>query len=206
MIDAQHWIRGFSCGYTLYNTARLTTLWVRELALHSGFAQVDTVYGSAHDNRVAQVMNTGPGMIWYRGEGSDQGWWGVDYSVSDLTAMPNNQKLGVCTPMTCGLGDFSVSQCFGETWIRMGLSTDSLKGGPAFFGVSDHFTHTKWNNPIMIGYFFGIFGSNVYHFAAAAVAGKLQDYRTFPLNRQTEVQQYFRQQCLCDSHEDGRYN
>jgi hypothetical protein len=191
MRDPQHWIRGLSVGYTLYNTARYTTLWVRELALHSGFVQVDTVYGGSHDPHVAQYMNTGPGMIWYRGEGGADGWWGVDYSISDLVAMPNNQKLGVCTPMTCGLGDFSANECFGETWIRMGYSPDSLKGGPAFFGVTDHFTHTKWNNPIMIGYFFGIFGQNVYHFAAAAVAGKLQDYRTFPTHRPAEVQQYF---------------
>jgi hypothetical protein len=191
MRDAQHWVRGFSAGYTLYNTARYTTLWVRELALRSGFIQVDTVYGSSHDARVATIMNTGPGFIWYRGEGGADGWWGVDYSISDLIAMPNHQKLGVCTPMTCGLGDFSANECFGETWIRMGLNPDSLKGGPAFFGVSDHFTHTKWNNPIMIGYFFGIFGQNIYHFAAAAVAGKLQDYRTFPRNRPSEVQQYF---------------
>jgi hypothetical protein len=193
MIDAAHWTRGFACGYNLWPGMRYTTLWVRELALHNGFSQVDTVYGTGPDPSpaVIAIMNTGPGMIWYRGEGGVDGWWGVGYRIAQLNAMPNNQNLGVCTPMTCGLGDFSANECFGETWIRMGFSVDSLKGGPAFYGVSDHFTNTKWNNPIMIGYFFGIFGSNIYHFAAAAVAGKLQDYRTFPQNRQVEVQQYF---------------
>jgi hypothetical protein len=191
MRDPQHWIRGFAAGYTMFSTARFTTLWVREMALRKGFAQVDTVYGSSHDARVVTVMNTGPAYIWYRGEGGDQGWWGVDYSVSDLTAMPNHQKLGVCSPLTCGLGDFSANECFGETWIRMGLSPDSLKGGPAFYGVSDHFTHTKWNNPIMIGYFFGMFEQDLYHFGQAAIAGKLQDYRTFPRNISGQVQQYF---------------
>jgi hypothetical protein len=190
MRDPNHWIRGFAAGYTMFSTARFTTLWVREMALRKGFVQVDTVYGSSHDSRVVTVMNSGPGFIWYRGEGGDQGWWGVDYSVSDLTAMPNHQKLGVCSPLTCGLGDFSANDCFGETWIRMGLNPDSLKGGPAFYGVSDHFTHTKWNNPIMIGYFFGMFEQDLYHFGQAAIAGKLQDYRTFPRNLST-VQQYF---------------
>jgi len=190
MRDPEHWIRGFACGYTMFVTARFTTLWVRELALRKGFAQVDTVFGSSHDARVATIMNSGPGYIWYRGEGGTNGWWGVDYSISDLNAMPNHQRLGVCSPLTCGLGDFSANECFGETWIRMGLNPDSLKGGPAFYGVTDHFTHTKWNNPIMIGYFFGMFEQDLYHFGQAAIAGKLQDYRTFPRNLST-VQQYF---------------
>lgn len=190
MRDPEHWIRGFACGYTMFVTARFTTLWVRELAMRKGFVQVDTVFGSSHDARVITVMNSGPGYIWYRGEGGTNGWWGVDYSISDLTAMPNHQKLGVCSPLTCGLGDFSANECFGETWIRMGLNPDSLKGGPAFYGVTDHFTHTKWNNPIMIGYFFGMFEQDMYHFGQAAIAGKLQDYRTFPRNLST-VQQYF---------------
>jgi hypothetical protein len=190
MADPTHWIRGLSVGFTMYNTARYTTLWVRELALQKGFARVDTVYGSSHSPLVAQYMNTGPAYIWYRGEGGSDGWWGVDYYISDLNAMPNNQQLGVMSPLTCGLGAFNANDCFGEVWVNMGFNPDSLKGGPAFYGVSDGGTHTKWNNPIMVGYFFGIFEQDIYHFAAAAVAGKMQDYRTFPRNL-SMVQQYF---------------
>ncbi len=190
MRDPQHWIRGLSVGYTWYSTARTTTLWVRQKAFQNGFVQVDTVYGQNHDPRVAAVMNAGVGFCWYRGAGDANQWWGPDYSISDLNAMPNNQKLAIMTPLTCGLGDFG-AECFGETWIRMGMSPDSLKGGPAFFGVSDHFTHTKWNNPIMIGFYNGAFDLRIDHFAAAAVAGKLQMYRTFPGNPGGYVQQYF---------------
>ena len=43
----------------------------------------------------------------------------------------------------------------------------------------------------MVGYFFGIFGENVYHFAPAAIRGKLQMYRTFPRYINAEVRQYF---------------
>jgi len=35
----------------------------------------------------------------------------------------------------------------------------------------------------MVGYYFGIFGENIYHFAAAAVRGKLQEWLTFPRYR-----------------------
>ncbi|HBC47663.1 MAG TPA: hypothetical protein DCZ43_11500, partial [candidate division Zixibacteria bacterium] len=191
MRDTQHWIRGLAVGYTMFPTARYTTLWARQLAMRHGFARVDTIYGSSDNPNLNTYMNNGPGLIWYRGEGNQDGWWGVSYDIADLNAMPNNQKLGVMSPLTCGLGDFSANDCFGETWIRMGLSVDSLKGGPAFYGVTDHFTHTKWNNPIMTGYFFGMFEQNCYHFGQAAIAGKMQDYRTFPRNLNSEVQQYF---------------
>ena len=193
MIDPQHWVRGLSVGYTYYQTARLTTLWARQLAMRHGFIQVDTVYGTGPGD-IVSLMNSGPGMIWYRGAGAPDTWdggFGVAYGNSDLNNMPCHQRLGICTPMTCGLGDFAYNDCFGENWIRAGVNPDSLKGGPGFFGVSDHYTHTKWNNPIMIGYFWGLFAQNAYHFAAAGVAGKLQDYRTFPTHRSGPVQLYF---------------
>jgi hypothetical protein len=82
--------------------------------------------------------------------------------------------------IVCGTGEFGSSECFGEKWIRMGGSTTSYKGGPAFFGSTDTSTHTKWNNPIMTGYYWGILSEGVYHFAAAAVRGKLRQYATFP--------------------------
>ncbi len=41
MSDPEHWTRGLSVGYTAYSTARLTTLWVRELALRHGFSRVE---------------------------------------------------------------------------------------------------------------------------------------------------------------------
>ncbi|HBC45989.1 MAG TPA: hypothetical protein DCZ43_02980 [candidate division Zixibacteria bacterium] len=190
MRDSQHWIRGLSIGYTYYESSRLITLWVRQLMMQNGFARVDTVYGQNYDSRVMTYLNSGPGLIQYRGAGGTDGWAGPSCSVSDLNGMANNQKLGVMAILTCGTGDFS-GDCLGETWIKMGYSPDSLKGGPGYYGVTDHNTHTQWNNPIMVGYYFGIFGENIYHFAAAAVRGKLQDYMAFPRHRNVEVQQYF---------------
>lgn len=95
--------------------------------------------------------------------------------------------------IVCGTGDFgsSTDPCFGETWIRMGSLSSGLKGGPAFFGTTDWSTHTKWNNPIMFGYYWGIFAEDNYHFAAAAVRGKMQQYNTFPNHRSGNIRKYF---------------
>jgi hypothetical protein len=94
--------------------------------------------------------------------------------------------------LTCGTGDFGTSpDCWGEAWIRTGASVNAYKGGPAFYGATDHFTHTKWDNPIMVGYNWGYVRENTYHFAAAAVRGKIQLYLTFPRFHNAQVQQYF---------------
>jgi hypothetical protein len=193
MRDPEHWIRGLSIAYTYYESSRLTTLWVRQLQLQHGFARVDTVMGQNPSSNIATWINNGVGYVQYRGAGSSDGWWGPSFTIADLNALQNTNKLGVWAILTCGTGDFSADVCFGETWLRMGIGPDSLKGGPAYYGVSDHNTHTRWNNPIMVGYYFGIFDEGVTHFAAAAVRGKLQEYRTFPRYRGAGnyVEQYF---------------
>ena len=95
--------------------------------------------------------------------------------------------------IVCGTCDFGTNECFGEKWIRMGSSTTSYKGGPAAWGSSDHNTHTRWNNPIMTGYYWSIFKENNPHFAAAAVRGKIQQYNTFPRYNSSggTIEQYF---------------
>ena len=194
MTDPQHWIRGLGVGYTYYESARLTPLWVRELMLQHGFTRVDTIFGEGYDGSIMTDLNRGVGYTFYRGAGGSDGWWGPSLGISNLASMTTNNKLGVMSPLTCGTGDFgdqSTDPCFGEYWLRMGLNPDSLKGGPAFYGVSEHNTHSRWNNPIMVGYFFGMFDEDIYHFAAAAVRGKMQDLWTFPADSAGIIQQYF---------------
>ncbi len=192
MRDPDAWIRGLSIGYLWFESSRLITLWVRQLQLQNGFARVDTVFGSSPDPRIASTINNGISYLQYRGAGSTDGWWGPSFYVSDFNNLQNNNKLGVWAVLTCGTGDFG-GECLGEYFIRGGLNPDSLKGGPAYYGVSDHGTHTRWNNPIMVGYYFAIFTEGVHNFAAAACRGKLQTYRTFPRYRNpgNYVEQYF---------------
>jgi len=193
MFDPQHWVRGLSVGYTLYTTARLTTLWVRQLEMQHGYVRVDTVYGSSDpQGRIRQYLNEGRSMTQVRGEGGVDGWWGPSFYISDLNSLQNNQKMSVMAVLTCGTGNFS-GECLGEEWLAAGLNPDSLKGGPAYYGVSDGGTHTKWNNPIMVGFYWGIFGESNYHIGSAAVRGKMQQYMTFPRYRGngSYVEQYF---------------
>jgi hypothetical protein len=198
MGDPDHWHRGLSVAGNVYaTTPRLTVLWVRELLMEYGFTHVDTSFrwsSGQSDPYLLGYFNSGPCLVSYRGWAGSSGWYSPSFSVSNLNQISNNNKMGVMASIVCGTGDFGASYsdpCFGETWIRMGSLTSGLKGGPAFFGCTDHNTHTRWNNPIMAGYYWAIFSQDIYHFAAAAVMGKLQQYRTFPRYLSYEIRQYF---------------
>jgi hypothetical protein len=186
MEDLNHWRYAFSSAGNIGSvTPRLTVLWVRELLLEYGFSSVDTcfAYGSTYPNPLMNTyFNNGPSIISYRGWGFTDHLGAPAYYISDLNLIPNSNKLGILASLTCGTGDFGASLCFGEHWIRMGASTTQYKGGPCFYGSTDHGTHTRWNNPIMVGYYWGMFKEDNYHFAAAAVRGKIQQYNTFPRN------------------------
>lgn len=183
MTDTSYWLRGLSVAGNVYAvTPRITVLWVRQLLLENGFTQVDTSFRWASgesDPRISTFLNAGVSMVSYRGWAGSSGWYSPDYSNTNLNALTNNNKLGVMASIVCGTGDFG-DECFGETWIRMGASPTSFKGGPAFMGSTDHNTHTRWNNPIMVGYYWSIFKENNDHFGIAALRGKLQQYNTFP--------------------------
>jgi len=197
MENVNHWTYGFSSAGNIGSvTPRLTVLWVRELLMEYGFTSVDTCfgYGSTAPNPLMNTyFNNGPSIISYRGWGFTDHLGAPAYYINDLNQIPNNNNLGILASLTCGTGDFGASLCFGEHWIRMGYSTTQYKGGPCFYGSTDHSTHTRWNNPIMVGYYWGIFKENNYHFAAAAVRGKIQQYNTFPryINPGGDIEKYF---------------
>jgi len=184
MDDISHWRRGLSiAGNVIASTPRLTVLWVRQLLLENGFTRVDTSFrwsSGQSDPNLHGYLSDGPCIVSYRGWAGPSGWYSPDYHTNNLLNLPNTNKLGVMASIVCGTGHFGTDECFGEAWIRMGTSPTSYKGGPAFFGATDTNTHTQWNNPIMVGYYWGLFKEDIYHFAAAAVRGKIQQYNTFP--------------------------
>ena len=184
MDDMDHWRRGLSVAGNVYaSTPRITVLWVRSLMLQNGFTHVDTSFGwysGDTDPYLLGYFNSGPCMVSYRGWAVPSGWWSPTFNTSNLNSIQNHNMLAPMASIVCGTGNFGSNECFGEKWIRMGSSTTNYKGGPTFFGSTDGSTHTRWNNPIMTGYYWGIFTEGIHHFAAAAVRGKLQQYNTFP--------------------------
>ena len=196
MGDPSYWLRGLSvAGNVSAVTPRITTLWVRQQLLDHGFIQVDTSFRWASyevDPLLPGYFSNGVSIISYRGWAHSGGWYAPRFENADLDVSATN-KLGIMASLVCGTGNFAVGECFGEKWIRMGSPPDLLKGGPCFYGVTDGSTHTKWNNPIMIGYYWAILEQGIYNFASAAFMGKMELYNTYPRHQQIGgwVEQYF---------------
>jgi len=204
MDDPGLWKRGLSvAGNVIATTPRTTVLWVRHLLLENGFTHVDTSFSwssipghpdyNPGPGEILASMNEGVAFVSYRGWAGPSGWYNPSFSTSNLEQVTNHKKIGIMASIVCGTGDFGTGECFGEKWVRMGTSITAYKGGPAFYGCTDPGTSTEWNNPIMTGYYWGMFAEGIYHFAAAAVRGKIQQYNTFPRARGNggQVEKYF---------------
>jgi hypothetical protein len=203
MGDPAYWLRGLSVAGNVYAvTPRLTVLWARSQLLNHGFSQVDTVFSWAgipgHPDvnpgptPILNSMNHGVSMVSYRGWAGPSGWYNPSFSTTNLGQVQENNKIGVMASIVCGTGHFGYPECFGEKWIRMGSSPTSLKGGPGFYGSTNTGTHTKWNNPIMIGYYWALLEEGIHNFAMAAFRGKINQYNCFPSHNQPggRIQEY----------------
>jgi len=200
--DIGYWKRGLVvAGNIQATTPRITVLGVREQMLNHGFTQVDSVFdwgsGAPNAGTISTAMDNGISIVAYRGWAGPSGWYNPSYSVSSLSARQAGSKIGIMTSIVCGTGHYgsSTDPCFGEQWIRGGTAAGdtSYKGGPCFFGSTNTSTHTRWNNPIMVGFYHALFDEGIYHFGQNMVAGKLRQYQTFPTLNGTGsmVQQYF---------------
>jgi len=194
--DPGYWKRAIMvAGAQQTVTCVWTVLWARERLLAHGFTQIDTVFDRGSDppdSRITNPITAGVGYVNYRGWAGSSGWYDPSYDVSALSQCQNINKPGVMTSIVCGTGDFGdtyTDPCFGETWIRMG-SAAAPRGGPSFFGCTDHGTHTKWNNPISVGLYSAFIDEGVYHFGTAVIAGKLNQYLNYPRDY-SEIQKYF---------------
>ncbi len=193
--DPGYWRRAIMvAGGQQTETCVWTVLWTKERLHQVGFTQVDTVFDRGNDPPDYMITNpitAGVGYINYRGWAGSTGWYDPSYNNSALSQCQNVNKPGILTSIVCGTGNFGsyTDPCFGEVWIRMG-SSSAPRGGPAFFGCTDGGTHTRWNNPITIGFYHGLLVEGIYHFGAAVIAAKLNQFQCFPREYST-IQQYF---------------
>jgi hypothetical protein len=169
-------------------TPRLTTLWVRQKLIDYGFTQCDTCFdwsggGSyCNVNVITTALNNGTNVVSYRGIAGPSGWAMPSYSVNNLNALSNDYRGGLMVSIVCGTGHYGstyTDPCFGEAWLRGGYGS-TMRGGVAFYGTTDTNTHTQWNNPLMVGFYWGMFDENLTHFGQSIARSKLMEYMAFP--------------------------
>ncbi|MCP4583368.1 MAG: hypothetical protein GY839_17305, partial [candidate division Zixibacteria bacterium] len=159
-----------------YPSPRLTKMWCREMMIKHGYTDVDQyLNGGDPVYAINNSINRGVTFINYRGYGYPDGWTSPFYVVSNVYQLSNGPRYGVMTSIVCGTGDFEYYECLGEAWIRA-----ADKGGTGFIGTSNPDTHTKWNNAIDCGIYWGLFEDKTYGLAQCQLAGKMNCYNSFP--------------------------
>ncbi len=176
-----------------FYSQRRTKLWVREMLRRHHYTDVDTFFSTQYDepttNEINASINRGMTFVNYRGYGMTEGWSSPYYTTGNIAQLSNGPRYGIMTSIVCGTGDYNdYSLCLGEAWIRY-----SNRGGPGFIGTSNHDSHTKWNNAIDTGIYWGLFEEGTFGLAQCQLMGKLNMYNAFPEEQYTggRVESYF---------------
>jgi len=167
-------------------SAQATKEWVAAKLIESGFDQVYTAYhpNQSSTSDISVPINAGVGFVNYRGYGMYNGWFGPDFVNNDVyNLIRNGAKTPVITSVVCGGGNFAANEdpCFGEVWTRIG-TFGVPKGAVAFFGPSELYTHTQFNNVIDIGIYSGIFDQGITTLGEALWNGKFELWRNYYQN------------------------
>ncbi|MDE5423853.1 C25 family cysteine peptidase [Ancylomarina sp. DW003] len=72
--------------------------------------------GSAQ--QLSNLLNNGIGLINYIGHGSDYSFASMTYTMNDVNALTNTNKLPFIFDVACVNGNFTSKTCFAEAWMR----------------------------------------------------------------------------------------
>lgn len=162
---------------------------IRQRLLSDGFNVVDTIFYPPVANgqtAITNAVNQGVTIINYRGGLATWGGWDYpSFYNADIQGLANGWKLPIITSIVCLTGNYNAEPCFGESWLRAGNPV-TPKGGIGFFGASPPTTHSRWNNCLDQGMYWGLTEENIYHFGPMTYRGKMELYLNFPLETSPE--------------------
>ncbi|MFQ5805464.1 MAG: C25 family cysteine peptidase [Phycisphaerae bacterium] len=88
---------------------------------------------------IADAVNNGCLFTVYFGHSGSSGWWNPGFGQSDVQNLSNAGRYGNILSFSCNVGNYSLSECFGETWQRV-----SLRGAVSVIFPS---TYIYWTSP-----------------------------------------------------------
>jgi len=88
---------------------------------------------------VTAALNTGCLFTVYFGHSSSSGWWSPSFTQSNVNALTNTGLYGLVFGFSCNTANYSLSECFGETWLRA-----PLKGAAAYISASNYIYWGSW--------------------------------------------------------------
>jgi hypothetical protein len=139
----ESWIKkaAFMASNDNYQVSEGTHNYVIDTYLAPNNYTCDKLYSHTYSATTAQVtaaLNDGRSLAIYSGHGSTDSWAdGPPYSQSNINALTNDGMYPFVCSHACLTNQFTVSECFGETWVRA-----PNKGGLAFWGAT---TYSYWD-------------------------------------------------------------
>ena len=95
---------------------------IRDTLMHYTYETVTEHHGGsggdASVSTISGTINQGISIINYCNHGSETSWGVANYSVSNVSALTNDNMLPVVWSVACLNGKFDVGTCFGESWLR----------------------------------------------------------------------------------------
>jgi hypothetical protein len=92
----------------------------------------------ATTQQVSDALNDGRSLAVYSGHGSETSWAdGPPFNQGNVNALTNDGMYPFVCSHACLTNQFTVGECFGETWLRA-----PNKGGLAFWGAT---TYSYWD-------------------------------------------------------------
>ncbi|MFH1681574.1 MAG: C25 family cysteine peptidase [Candidatus Eisenbacteria bacterium] len=149
---------------------------VRNMAFEEGYTEVDTVFQPSWVSRMTTALNRGDTFFGYRGYYQMSQW-----SNANTYALSNGWKLPFVVILTCDTGSFASGTSRSEGFLRAGsLGTPIvMKGGIGALGMATLGTHTRYNNCLYYGIFYGMLREDLYTMGAAADRGRLEMYLNY---------------------------
>jgi len=99
------------------------------------------IYSSQGGNtqHVTNAVNNGCLWLGYYGHSGSTGWWDPSFYQSNVQALTNYGLYGVVWSFSCNVGNYTLGECFGETWQRV-----SDRGAAAVIFPS---SYIYWGSP-----------------------------------------------------------
>ncbi|MBN2559939.1 MAG: hypothetical protein JXQ75_03290 [Phycisphaerae bacterium] len=171
----------FLANPSTYNMAEPTHDWVIDNYFTPNDYEGIKLYSrdGADTQDVADAVNDGCLWVGYYGHSSSSGWWDPSFDQSDVEDLTNDGLYGVAWSFSCNVGNYSLPECFSETWLR-----EADKGAAAVIFPSDYIywgSQEAWEPSTVLekSFFRAFFEDDIWEVAPAWQAGLyhfLEDY------------------------------
>jgi hypothetical protein len=93
---------------------------------------------------VSAAVDAGVLFTVYIGHSASGGWWSPSFSQGNVEFLTHDGRYGLTMGWSCNTAEYDVSECFGETWLRV-----SHRGAAAYLSASNYVwwgTYEAWES------------------------------------------------------------